>query len=200
MNRTVSDPWLDRWLPQIAEYAKQTPILELGCGPGDDTETLVRAGHSLIALDLSAECVAKVKTRVPGARICQQDVRAPFPVAAGGTSVVVASLSLHYFEWPETVNLIERIRHTLAHPGLFLCRLNSTNDRNYGASGHPRISGNYYAVNGEPKRFFDRDSVLDLFSSGWRILSMEEQITHKYGQAKALWEIVLESEFIDVKH
>jgi len=189
-----ADPWLERWLPLIAEHAKQKPILELGCGPGDDTIALTNAGHDIVALDLSAECVALARRKVPSAHVCQQDVRAPFPVTPGGTAVVIASLSLHYFEWPETVALIERIRQTLAHPGLFLCRLNSTNDHHYGASGHPPISENYYRVDGEPKRFFDHDSVIKLFTSGWRVLSMEEQITHKYEWPKALWELILETD------
>lgn len=189
-----ADPWLERWLPLIAEHAKQKPILELGCGPGDDTSTLANAGHEVVALDLSAECVAQVRQKVPTAHVYHQDVRAPFPVTPGGPAVVIASLSLHYFEWPETVVLIERIRQTLAHPGLFLCRLNSTNDHHYGASGHPLISENYYRVDGEPKRFFDRDSVLKLVASGWRVLSMDEQTTHKYERPKALWEVILQTD------
>ena len=189
-----ADPWLERWLPRIAEHAKRKPILELGCGPGDDTSTLAQAGHEIVALDLSAECVAQVRQKVPSAHVYYQDVRAPFPVTPGGTAVVIASLSLHYFEWPETIELIERIRQTLTHPGLFLCRLNSTNDHHFGASGYPQISENYYRVDGEPKRFFDRDSVFKLFTSGWHVLSMEEQVTHKYERPKALWEVVLETD------
>jgi SAM-dependent methyltransferase len=192
MSPAFSDPWLERWLPRIATITKQTPILELGCGMGDDTETLERAGYGIIALDLSADSVTRTQERVPGAQVYHQDIRAPFPVAPGSTAVVLASLSLHYFEWAETVALVERIRQTLTHPGLFLCRLNSTRDHHYGASGHPQISENYYRVNGEPKRFFDHDSVLKLFATGWQILSLEEQITDKYQHPKALWEIVLE--------
>lgn len=189
-----ADPWLERWLPLIAERASQKPILELGCGPGDDTRTLSEAGHRVVALDLSAECVERARQNAPSAQIYLQDVRAPFPLAPGDTAVVVASLSLHYFEWPETLALIDRIRRTLAPPGLFLCRLNSTKDHHFGASGHPLITENYYRVGGEPKRFFDHDSLLELFASGWRVLSMEEQISHKYEQPKALWEVILETD------
>lgn len=189
-----ADHWLERWLPLIAEHAGQKPILELGCGPGDDTCTLTQAGHRVVALDLSAACIALAKAKVPSAHVCRQDLRAPFPLAPGDTAVVVASLSLHYFEWLETIALIDRIRRTLAHPGLFLCRLNSTRDHHFGASGHPLIARNYYRVDGEPKRFFDHDSLLEIFADGWRVLSMEEQITHKYEQPKALWEVILETD------
>lgn len=40
-----ADPWLERWLPLVAEHSRQKPILELGCGQGDDTITLANAGH-----------------------------------------------------------------------------------------------------------------------------------------------------------
>jgi SAM-dependent methyltransferase len=189
----LHDPWLERWLPSIARYAQQGPILELGCGPGDDTATLAAAGHPVIALDRSPAAVAQTRARVPGAEVHQQDVRAPFPVGPGGASVILASLSLHYFAWPETCDLVARIHQTLAPRGLFLCRVNSTADHHFGARGHPEIAQNYYSVNGEPKRFFDRPTLLKLFTPAWTLLSIEEQLTHKYEQPKALWELALEA-------
>lgn len=186
------DPWLGRWLPLLRERSAGTPILELGCGSGADTETLVAAGHDVIALDLSADAVAAAKKRVPAARFLCQDLREPFPVGPGSTRAIVASLSLHYFPWPETLDLLARIRDTLQPGGLLLCRLNSTNDHHFGASGHPRIGDNYYLVDGAPKRFFDRTAVLQLFAQGWNALSLEEHVTGKYGRPKALWEAILE--------
>jgi len=115
------------------------------------------------AVDLSPESIAKARTRVPQAEFHCQDLRAPFPVDAAG--VVVASLSLHYFPWPETEALVGRIRSVLSPAGVLLCRLNSTNDHHFGASGHPPIDENFYLVDGEPKRFFDRAAADRLFSS-----------------------------------
>jgi SAM-dependent methyltransferase len=189
----VPDPWLERWLPPIAHYAQQGPILELGCGPGDDTCTLAAAGYPIIALDSSPAAVAQTQARVPGAAVHLQDVRAPFPLGPGEASVVLASLSLHYFAWQETLDLVARIHRTLAPCGLFLCRLNSTRDHHFGASGHPEIAENYYSVNGEPKRFFDHATLLRLFTPDWKMLSIEEQLTHKYEQPKVLWELAIEA-------
>ena len=72
-----------------------------------------------------------------------------------------------------------------------MCRLNSTEDHHFGASGHPEIEPNFFLVDGEPKRFFDEAAVLALFASGWRQLSLEHFVTRKYLQSKALWEVVL---------
>jgi len=190
MSPTTNDPWLARWLKLIGERAGRLPVLELGCGGGRDTEVLAAAGHRVIAVDLSPESVAKARTRVPQAEVHCQDIRAPLPADAAG--VVVASLSLHYFSWPETEALVGRIRRVLSPAGVLLCRLNSTNDHHFGASGHPRIDENFYLVDGAPKRFFDRAAVDRLFSSGWRMLSAEERTIDRYDLPKAAWEVVLE--------
>jgi SAM-dependent methyltransferase len=188
----VADHWLERWLPLLIARAGTQPVLEIGCGSGEDTATLVRAGLKVIALDRSATAVAKARARVPEARIECQDVRELFPSGAINLGAVVASLSLHYFAWLETLALVSRARDALHSGGLLLCRLNSTEDHNHGASGHPQIEPNFYMVNGEPKRFFDEKSVLELFATGWRRLSVEHFVTHKYAMPKALWEVVLE--------
>lgn len=165
-------------------------MLELGCGGGRDTEVLVAAGHRIVAFDNSPRAIANARARAPAGEFHCQDVRAPWPVAHAG--VVVASLSLHYFPWTETEALVERIAGKLRPGGLLLCRLNSTNDHNFGASNHPRIDENFYSVDGEPKRFFDRAAVDRLFASGWRLVSAEELTIDRYDLPKAVWEVVLE--------
>jgi SAM-dependent methyltransferase len=191
MSRTTSDPWLDRWLPLISERAAGLPILELGCGGGRDSEVLAAAGHRVVGVDLSSTAIAKARQRVPSAEFHCQDLGASFPVERAG--VIIASLSLHYFPWDETVELVSRIRRTLEPNGLLLCRLNSTNDHHFGASGHPPIDEHYYLVDGAPKRFFDRAAISRLFASGWRELSKEEGVIARYDHPKSIWEVILET-------
>jgi hypothetical protein len=88
------------------------------------------------------------------------------------------------------VELVERVRKVLALGGLFLCRLNSTNDRNYGSVGHHEIEKNYYLVAGKPKRFFDQVEVEFLFASGWRVLTSVEEVIHRYAKPKVVWRII----------
>jgi SAM-dependent methyltransferase len=185
----ATDPWLERWMPLVAAHAGAQPVLELGCGGGRDTATLVEAGHRVVAVELSAQAVARARERVPAADFHCQDIRAPFPI--GSVGVVLASLSLHYFSWPETTVLVERVRQVLRPDGILLCRLNSTNDHHFGASGHPPVEENYYLVDGEPKRFFDRAAVDRLFSSGWRAISIGEKVIDRYDHPKAVWEVVI---------
>jgi SAM-dependent methyltransferase len=185
------DPWLQRWLPLLRERCAAIPILELGCGGGDDTLILSAAGHDVVALDRSPTNIELAKTKVPVAEFLVQDMRTAFPPQLAELGVVVASLSLHYFSWAETCELVERVHHTLRIGGVLLCRLNSVRDYNWGASGHPCIEDNYYLVDGEPKRFFDSETLDKLFA-GWRILAKQEMTIHRYNQPKVVWELVLE--------
>jgi SAM-dependent methyltransferase len=187
-----SDPWLNRWLPLVKERAAGAPTLEIGCGHGDDTAVLVKAGLDVVAFDLSALSVGIARTRVPSAQIQCQDIREPFPALPKAPGVVVASLSLHYFDWKQTIEIVGRIHALLKPGGVLMCRLNSTEDNNFGAQGHAEIEPNFYSVNGEPKRFFDQASVDELFAIGWNSLSVEHMTTSKYVRSKALWEAVLE--------
>lgn len=187
-----SDPWLVRWLPLIDERSEGRAVLELGCGSGRDTATLSAAGHRVIAIDLSPFELSAARALVPNAAFYCRNILDPFPVGETGAGVVVASLSLHYFLWIETLNLVQRIRQTLQPKGILLCRLNSTNDINFGAVGHEHVSENYFLVDGRPKRFFDRQSVNELFSEGWNVLNIEQVNIDRYALPKTVWEVVLE--------
>jgi SAM-dependent methyltransferase len=186
------DSWLERWLPLISQKAGADPVFEIGCGSGDDTVTLAAAGLDIIAIDLSADGVVQTRQRVSQARIEHRDVRDSFPVGESSLGVVVASLSLHYFPWSETLAIVARINAVLRPGGVFVCRVNSSEDHNYGATGHESIEAGYYRVNGEPKRFFDRAAVDRLFTEGWNCLSREQYTTNKYPMPKVVWEVVLE--------
>lgn len=187
-----SDPWLDRWLPLMAQREISSAVLEIGCGLGDDTVTLIKAGLTVTAFDLSPECVATAQQRAPQALILCRDTRDPWPDMAQNLELVVASLSLHYFPWDETQAIVQRVWNSLRSGALFLCRLNSTEDVNFGAGQGELIEENFYRDQGNHKRFFDQDSVDRLFGPEWNRISVQHMTSHKYIKQKAMWELVLE--------
>jgi SAM-dependent methyltransferase len=189
----AADPWLEPWLPALRLQAARGPVLELGCGTGRDTRTLIGAGFAVTAIDLSRRSLAVARLGAPRATFHRQDLRSPFPGGPASYGAVVASLVLHYFPWSETLQLVDRIRAALVPDGLLLCRLNSTNDVHFGAQGHSRIEENYYSVNGVPKRFFSKETALALFQSGWVVVHIEERVVHRYAQPKWVWEVVARS-------
>ncbi|WP_336971620.1 MULTISPECIES: class I SAM-dependent methyltransferase [Alcaligenes] len=50
----------------IAQREISSPVLEIGCGFGDDTLTLTQAGLKVMAFDLSPEGVAIAQQRFRG--------------------------------------------------------------------------------------------------------------------------------------
>jgi SAM-dependent methyltransferase len=202
MLQGTPDDWLPRWLPLLrrsVQAAGGAPVLELGCGTGRDTEVLVAAGLPVVAVELLPTQIDQARERVPaGAAFHLQDLRATFPVgecAPDEVGAVLASLSLHYFSWRETLALAARIRQVLRPGGLLLCRLNSVNDVHHGAGGdHPRIDPqdpHFLRVDGWDKRFFDRDAVERMFASGWEWIGLEERTVMRYELPKVLWEAAL---------
>lgn len=186
------DPWLNRWVALIKARAGDGPVLEIGCGFGDDTASLAKAGLRVIGFDTSRASVASTRIRVPSARIERRDIRDPLPDDATDLGAALASLSLHYFPWEDTVSIVDRVRLALRLGGVLLCRLNSTEDRNFGAEGYEEIEANYFLVNGQPKRFFDEVAVSRLFVDGWKTIAIEHITTDKYQKPKAAWEVILE--------
>ena len=191
------DDWLPRWLPLLEGSMRRAggaPVLELGCGSGRDTAVLVAAGLPVVALELSAEHLASARQRVPsGAIFHQQDIRAPFPIAQAGA--VLASLSLHYFSWPETVQLVACIRDRLQPDGVLVCRLNSVRDVHHGAGSAPPADPadpHFIRAGGWDKRFFDRPQAEALFADGWRCVHLQERTVQRYQLPKVLWEVVLQ--------
>ena len=75
-------------------------VLELGCGTGKNTQWLAGLAQSVVALDFSAGMLARARVRVPAphVRFVQQDIRDPWPLAAGSADLVVGNLVLEHVE------------------------------------------------------------------------------------------------------
>jgi SAM-dependent methyltransferase len=111
----------------------------------------------------------------------------PFPDASFGA--IVASLSLHYFPWQQTTEILDDVRRCLPPGGHLLARLNSTQDPHYRTAEKLHIENNFYLVKGMPKRLFDHQDLEALFKKGWEILAAEERTTQRYGSKKLAWEV-----------
>lgn len=190
MNTKLTDNWLGRWLPLIKSSAGDRIILELGCGEGRDSHTLGNAGLALLGIDKSESAIKAAKTRCPQSSFKVHDIVDVLPTLDSPFPVIVASLSLHYFKWDITRTIFEEIRKALDSEGLFVCRVNSTNDTNYGSTGFDEVEPDFYQVRTQTKRFFDEVSVDKLFADGWQVRSRQELTIARYDSPKVVWEIV----------
>ncbi len=188
------DLWLEPWMALLKERALSGSILELGCDTGRDTQILVNQDFQVIATEISESALAKAKISVPEATFIHHDLKDAFPFKDGEFNAVIASLSLHYFEWQKTKEIVSEIRRCLADNGILICRLNSVKDKNHGSAGFEEIQPNYYKANGrysELKRFFDEQSINELFKNGWKFYSCEEMTIDRYERPKVVWELIL---------
>ena len=168
--------WLEKW----ANDLKGKSILELGCGEGADTAVIATYADTVIACDLEPP------ENTPS--VMELDHSKKLPFEAKVFSVVVASLCLHYFSWAITCGIASEISRVLSSNGLLICRLNSTNDSNYGANGYPEIENNLYSVKGKTKRFFTDYDIQSLFPEPWKLLDLEEKHIDRYAKDKIVWE------------
>ena len=102
--------------------------------------------------------------------------------------IIIADLSLHYFAWSDTEMILQDTKRVLMPGGYLLCRMNSTNDTNYGAGQGIKIEDNYFEVNGNCKRFFDKNQIEKLFDK-WDIRYVNEYQMDRYKLPKVLWEL-----------
>ncbi len=184
------DEWLRRWLPLLRQSAGDGVIAELGCGNGADLAMLAAEGFSVVGVDRSPAAIAEARKRISPQFLYRQDLREQFPIAAHNASAVIASLSLHYFSVEQTEEVMHRIRDCLAPGGIFLCRVNSTQDVHFGAAGHRPVGEGQYLVHGQLKRFFDEASARSLCGEGWDVISIQEKTIQRYALPKVVWEIV----------
>ena len=182
------DAWLERWR-NVLDTSRGFPALDLGCGDGHDARFLTERGLSVIAADFSEKALEITRRTAPAAKTQNVDLTRglPFPDASFG--VIVASLSLHYFPWQQTTEILAEVRRCLQPGGRLLARFNSTRDPRYRAAEKQHIEDNYYLIGGLPRRLLDKQDLDALFEKGWEILAAEERTTSRYGGKKLAWEV-----------
>lgn len=187
--RPNPDPWLARWAALLGA-AQAQPVLDLGCGNGQDAAWLLAQGWRVIAGDYSPAALASARVMAPRAQFVQMDLRDGLPFANHSLPIIVAGLCLHYFRWQQTQAILHAVARCLHPGGILLARLNSTHDIHHGAVGHAEIEPGCYVVAGALKHFFTREDLARLFSDDWEIHSLEEMTIHRYQYPKVVWEIV----------
>lgn len=186
------DLWLDKY-SNILETSKNRPIIDLGCGGGNDSLYLSERGYRVISCDISESALKMVKEFVPEVEAMVLNMLEGLPFSDESAQIIIADLSLHYFYWKDTIRIVNEIKRVLKPSGYLICRVNSTKDVNYGAGNGNTIEENYYDVEGVMKRFFDREQIERLFD-GWRFTYIKECQMDRYKLPKILWEVAVSKE------
>lgn len=184
--RPIYDDWLDRYA-EVFESSKSTPVIDLGCGSGNNTLYLCEQGYPVVSCDFAEAALQRLSNFIPNPVPLLFDLRRGFPFKDGAARIVVADLCLHYFPELATKKIIAEIRRILGHGGWLFSRVNSVNDIHYGAGEGVAIESLYYEQNGNQKRFFDESSLRAFFAE-WKIKALQECDMTRYEKPKSVWE------------
>lgn len=170
--------YYDGWLEEqsIKKIIQNTdkPIIDLGCGTGNNCVHLTEMGKEVIACDYSSEGLKLINKANPNIKTVNFDMTEPFPFMDSMTDLVIADICLHYFDKKITIKILDEIRRILTNAGYLLFRVNSTNDFNHGAGQGTKLEDNFYLVNDMTKRFFDEKDIKEFLVDFKIILLCEE--------------------------
>ena len=160
--KTTYDNWLDDYQEVLDKC--ETPVLDLGCGTGNDTLYFTERGFKVIACDYSEFALDKIKQDIQGVETKQIDISQTLPFEDKTFDLIIADLSLHYFDEQTTKKIMQEIKRILRPSGNLLARVNSTADINHGAGQGKKLEENFYFVEGYNKRFFSIEDAQKFFS------------------------------------
>ncbi len=175
------DDWLKDYEAEIENC--KTPIVDLGCGLGNNVCYLLEKGKEVLACDYSEVALETIKKEYPKAKTCLFDMTKKFPIKDNYTNIVIADLSIHYFPDEITQRIIKEIYRILKENGVLLFRINSIDDFNY-IHNHEKIN-DYFIWRSDMRKsmhLFDEESIRTFFKD-WKIekLQKEEMLRYVYG-------------------
>ena len=182
------DDWLDSFLDIIEKC--ETPILDLGCGSGNNTLYLINHNKRVIACDLSENAITSIKKNFPEIVDAKYfNMLDGIPYQDNSFDIVIADLSLHYFKKEDTIRLIADLKRILKQDGHIILRVNSINDINHGAGQGLEVEKHLYETDdGRLKRFFDEDDIRSFFKD-FNIEYLNEEVMTRYKLEKRLYKV-----------
>jgi SAM-dependent methyltransferase len=182
----VFDDWLEKFDNLIMKTHK--PILDLGCGSGNDTLYLISKGKDVIACDQSENAILNIQKNFPELKDAKCfNMLDGLPFENGSFEIIIADLCLHYFSEADTKAILSEIRRILTPGGHLIFRVNSVNDVNHGAGQGFEIEPHLFELESkEIKRFFDEDDIRFFFQD-FEIEFLNEEIMTRYQKPKPLY-------------
>ncbi len=180
------DDWLDSFSDAIDNCS--TPILDLGCGSGNDSLYLINKGKKVIACDQSSNAISNIKKNIPEVFDTKCfNMLDGMPFDDKCFDVVIADLCLHYFREADTFKVLNEIKRILTEKGYLIFRVNSINDINHGAGEGEEIEHHLYETSDKRlKRFFNEEDIIYFFKD-FDIEYLNEETMTRYKLEKKLY-------------
>lgn len=148
--KPVYDKWLDEYEDVLKEN-KENVIVDLGAGIGANTLYLMERGYRVLSCDYAIEALMNIHDHIKDSYIQHLDMRSPFPFDDQSLSVMIADISLHYFDDSITLRIMKEIKRVLKEDGVLLARVSRYDDMSYHGE---QIEENYYDMGSYAQRYF----------------------------------------------
>lgn len=182
------DNWFDKYIYLLNKNDK---IIELGCGRAYTSLYLLDNGFKdVTACDFSTEVISILNTEYKELNTSVFDMSESLPFKDNEINVIIADLSLHYFDTKKTKYIISEIYRVLKSGGYLIGRVNSANDKYHIPVNAKVLEKNFYYDGEIYKRFFIEEDFNELFKD-FEIISLEEKHMDRYEKPKTLWEFCI---------
>lgn len=179
------DGWLDSYVHLLET---DNIIIELGCGRAYCSNYLLEKGYyNLTACDFSKEALSIVKNDNPKLNTMLFDMRDGLPFDDESANVIIADLSLHYFNLNTTKFIFDEIYRVLKTSGYLVARVNATGDKFHVPENSIEIEKNFFYDGQVYKRFFDKNDF-DLLFKKFEQCNLQLKEMVRYEKPKVLWE------------
>ena len=162
------EQWTNAFVP-ILHQAQAHFVLDLGCGTGNDTRRLARAGFTVVGLDYSRQALRAAKHKQgSNVALVLADMAHPLPFRSAHFDAVMANVSLHMFNDTITRHLFAEIKRIVRPQGVFVFHVNALEDRPLRAKHKPvleELEPNYVReADGQTMHFFSEAYLRDLLT------------------------------------
>ena len=182
------DGWLDKYIDLLK---KDDVIVELGCGRAYTSNYLMKQGfNNITACDFSEEVLRIVREENKNLKTMNFDMSRGLPFNDNSIDIIIADLSLHYFNNKTTQYIINEIYRVIKSGGYLIGRVNSVNDSNHMSPNMKQIENHFFYDGAIYKRFFDKEELKRYFNK-FEIYRMEEEKMDRYEKPKVLLEFCM---------
>lgn len=108
----------DSFIQSLSRFGETASVLDVGCGPGPDIETIAAEGHAVTGLDITQSFLTEATERVPAGTFVRGDMRS-LPFQDASFDGIWASASFHHVPRPEARETLRDCRRVL-RPGGYL--------------------------------------------------------------------------------
>lgn len=184
------DDWLNKYLKYIE---KDNKILEIGCGRAYSSIYLYNEGYkNITASDISETALNKIKEENEHLNTQILNISGKYPYKDNEIDIIIADLSLHYFNKLETKKIVNEIFRVLSKNGYLIIRVNSTSDLLHIPENTKEIENNYYYDGTIYKKFFTKEELEELFSN-YKIIELDEYTMTRYEKEKKVFEVCIQN-------